>query len=63
MAITACLGLRAGRRLIIEDVRYRLFGCSGLGVSELFLGTMTFGEEWGWGAPPSECRRMFDAYA
>jgi aryl-alcohol dehydrogenase-like predicted oxidoreductase len=49
--------------LIIEPVRYRLFGCSGLRVSELFLGTMTFGEDWGWGAPPDECRRMFDAYA
>jgi aryl-alcohol dehydrogenase-like predicted oxidoreductase len=49
--------------LIIEPVRYRLFGPSGLRVSELFLGTMTFGEDWGWGAPPDECRRMFDAYA
>jgi aryl-alcohol dehydrogenase-like predicted oxidoreductase len=44
-------------------LRYRLFGGSGLRVSELFLGTMTFGEEWGWGAPPEECRRIFDAYA
>jgi aryl-alcohol dehydrogenase-like predicted oxidoreductase len=44
-------------------VRYRLFGASGLRVSELFLGTMTFGEDWGWGAPPEECRRIFDAYA
>ena len=44
-------------------VRYRLFGGSGLRVSELFLGTMTFGEDWGWGAPPEECRRIFDAYA
>ena len=49
--------------LIIERVKYRLFGCSGLRVSELFLGTMTFGEDWGWGAPPEECRRIFDAYA
>ena len=49
--------------LIIERVRYRLFGGSGLRVSELFLGTMTFGEDWGWGAPPEECRRIFDAYA
>jgi aryl-alcohol dehydrogenase-like predicted oxidoreductase len=44
-------------------VRYRLFGASGLRVSELFLGTMTFGEDWGWGAPPEECRRIFDAFA
>jgi aryl-alcohol dehydrogenase-like predicted oxidoreductase len=49
--------------LIIDRVRYRLFGGSGLRVSELFLGTMTFGEDWGWGAPPEECRRMLDAYA
>jgi aryl-alcohol dehydrogenase-like predicted oxidoreductase len=27
------------------------------------LGTMTFGEDWGWGAPREECRRIFDAYA
>jgi aryl-alcohol dehydrogenase-like predicted oxidoreductase len=32
-------------------------------VSELALGTMTFGEEWGWGASKEESRRMFDAYA
>lgn len=44
-------------------MRYRLLGGSGLRVSEVFLGTMTFGEDWGWGAPPEECRRMFDAYA
>ena len=23
---------------------------------------MTFGEDWGWGASPEECRRMYDAY-
>ena len=46
-----------------RTVKYRLFGASGLRVSELFLGTMTFGEDWGWGAPPEECRRIFDAYA
>ena len=28
---------------------YRLLGRSGLRVSPLCLGTMTFGEEWGWG--------------
>lgn len=44
-------------------MRYRLLGRSGLRVSELFLGTMTFGENWGWGASDEECRRMFDAYA
>ncbi len=44
-------------------MRYRLLGRSGLRVSELALGTMTFGEEWGWGASEPESKRMFDAYA
>lgn len=44
-------------------MRYRLLGHTGLRVSELCLGTMTFGEDWGFGAPPEECRRIFDAFA
>ena len=44
-------------------MRYRPFGASGLRVSELFLGAMTFGEQGGVGAPLDECRRMVDAYA
>ena len=44
-------------------MRYRLLGRSGLRVSELALGTMTFGEDWGWGASYEESRDMFDAYA
>jgi aryl-alcohol dehydrogenase-like predicted oxidoreductase len=44
-------------------MRYRLFGASGLRVSELFLGAMTFGEQGGVGAAPDECRRIVDAYA
>jgi aryl-alcohol dehydrogenase-like predicted oxidoreductase len=44
-------------------VRYRLLGQTGLRVSELFLGAMTFGEQGGVGAPLEECRRMLDAYA
>ena len=44
-------------------MRYRLLGRSGLRVSELALGTMTFGDDWGWGASHDESRRMFDAYA
>jgi aryl-alcohol dehydrogenase-like predicted oxidoreductase len=43
-------------------VLYRLLGRSGLRVSELALGTMTFGEDWGWGASPAECGRMLDRY-
>lgn len=44
-------------------MRYRLFGSTGLRVSELFLGAMTFGEQGGVGAPIDECRKMLDAYA
>jgi aryl-alcohol dehydrogenase-like predicted oxidoreductase len=43
-------------------MHFRLFGRSGLRVSELALGTMTFGDDWGWGADRDECRRMFDVY-
>jgi aryl-alcohol dehydrogenase-like predicted oxidoreductase len=43
-------------------MNYRLLGCSGLRVSELSLGTMTFGEEWGWGAARDESKRIYDAY-
>ena len=32
-------------------------------VSPLCLGTMTFGEEWGWGSSEEESRKVFDAYA
>jgi aryl-alcohol dehydrogenase-like predicted oxidoreductase len=44
-------------------MRFRQFGTSGLRVSELFLGAMTFGEQGGVGAPPQECRAILDAYA
>ena len=43
-------------------MRYKLLGKSGLRVSELCLGTMTFGEEWGWGASKDESRKIFDAF-
>jgi aryl-alcohol dehydrogenase-like predicted oxidoreductase len=43
-------------------MRYTILGRSGLRVSELCLGTMTFGEDWGFGAPPAECRRQWDAF-
>src|SRR3989337_394867 len=44
-------------------MRYKLLGRSGLRVSELCLGAMTFGEEWGWGASKEESRRIFEAFA
>jgi len=41
---------------------YRLLGRSGLRVSPLSLGTMTFGSDWGWGADSGEAHRIFDLY-
>jgi aryl-alcohol dehydrogenase-like predicted oxidoreductase len=43
-------------------MRYHLLGRSALRVSEVCLGTMTFGEEWGWGTSHDESRRIFDAF-
>ncbi|MEH2248731.1 MAG: aldo/keto reductase [Nostoc sp.] len=43
-------------------MRYKLFGKSGLRVSELCLGTMTFGEDWGWGAPKDTSRQIFETF-
>lgn len=42
---------------------YRLLGRSGLRVSPLCLGTMTFGPDWGWGVDEETSRAIFDAYA
>lgn len=42
---------------------YRLLGRSGLRVSPLALGTMTFGSDWGWGADRDDAKSIFDAYA
>lgn len=43
-------------------MRYKLLGRSGLRVSELALGTMTFGEDWGWGASKDVSRKIFDHF-
>jgi aryl-alcohol dehydrogenase-like predicted oxidoreductase len=43
-------------------MNYQLLGRSGLRVSDLCLGTMTFGEDWGWGAAKDEARKIYDAY-
>jgi aryl-alcohol dehydrogenase-like predicted oxidoreductase len=48
-------------------MRYRPFGNSGLRVSELILGCMTFGHDPRWqgrfGTEPQDCRAIVDAYA
>ncbi len=43
-------------------MRYKLLGKSGLRVSELCLGTMTFGDDWGWGSGKDESRKIYDAF-
>jgi len=43
-------------------MKYRLPGKSGLRVSEAALGTMTFGDEWGWGSPKAEAEKVYETY-
>jgi len=43
-------------------MRYRLLGNSGLRISEASLGTMTFGEDWGWGTAKDESRKVYNAF-
>lgn len=43
-------------------MQYKLLGKSGLRVSELCLGTMTFGEDWGWGASKEESKKIYDVF-
>jgi len=43
-------------------MQYRLLGNSGLRVSEVALGTMTFGNDWGWGAAKDEARTLYDVF-
>jgi aryl-alcohol dehydrogenase-like predicted oxidoreductase len=43
-------------------MKYRLLGHSGLRVSEVALGTMTFGDPWGWGSPKDESRKVYESY-
>jgi aryl-alcohol dehydrogenase-like predicted oxidoreductase len=42
--------------------RYYTLGNSGLRVSRLALGAMTFGTEWGWGADEDMARQLFNTY-
>lgn len=44
-------------------LRYRLLGPSGLRVSEICLGTMSFGLEWGFGADEPTSHRVLDTFA
>jgi len=44
-------------------MKCRLLGKSGLRVSEAALGTMTFGDEWGWGSPKDEAQKVYETTA
>jgi len=43
--------------------QYVTLGHSGLRVSPLCLGAMTFGKEWGWGSEPAEAKRVLPRVA
>lgn len=43
-------------------MRYRLLGPTGLRVSELCLGTMTFGTDWGWGTDAVGAEAILQRY-
>ncbi|MCB9689014.1 MAG: aldo/keto reductase [Alphaproteobacteria bacterium] len=44
-------------------MRYRHLGRSGLRVSQVCLGTMSFGDRWGFGADAATSREVFERYA
>jgi aryl-alcohol dehydrogenase-like predicted oxidoreductase len=46
-----------------SNMRYKLLGPSGLRVSEICLGTMSFGDVWGFGADEQESHRILASYA
>src|ERR1700682_233944 len=62
----ACIRQRAEKIPELHErstiMKYRLLGKSGLRVSEASLGTMTFGDEWGWGSPKAEAQKVYDTY-
>ncbi len=43
-------------------MRTTFLGDTGVRVSELCLGTMTFGTDWGWGADEQTCRAILDVF-
>ena len=44
------------------SMEFYTLGNSGLKVTRLALGTMTFGTEWGWGSDKEAARAIFNAY-
>jgi aryl-alcohol dehydrogenase-like predicted oxidoreductase len=54
--------MKMERRMPTQLDHYRLLGRSGLRVSPLSLGTMTFGAGDGWGSDDAEAARIVDHY-
>jgi aryl-alcohol dehydrogenase-like predicted oxidoreductase len=44
-------------------MQYKLLGNTGLRVSELCLGALTFGEDWDWGSDRETSRAIFETFA
>ena len=53
---------KSATKTIDSLATYHALGKSGLRVSPLCLGTMTFGTEWGWGSAESTARAIFERY-
>jgi aryl-alcohol dehydrogenase-like predicted oxidoreductase len=53
---------RDAEEIQLKLTDYVTLGRSGLRVSPLALGTMTFGTEWGWGSEEAQSREIFDRY-
>src|SRR6202795_2050606 len=60
-SLVASNRLRRKPNMSLTD--YITLGRSGLRVSPLSLGTMTFGTEWGWGSDEPQSREIFDRYS
>ncbi|CAG5080752.1 aldo/keto reductase [Parvicella tangerina] len=46
----------------MKQMNYKLLGRTGIRVSELCLGTMTFGTDWGWGSEKEEAKKIYDEF-
>lgn len=47
---------------VMSLLNYHLLGNTGLRISPLALGTMTFGNDWGWGSSEETAREIFNTY-
>jgi aryl-alcohol dehydrogenase-like predicted oxidoreductase len=54
--------MKSEKRMLTQLDHYRLLGRSGLRVSPLCFGTMTFGQAGGWGCTEDEAHAMLSAY-